>query len=771
MKKTKLIHPIVSFVIMVRSVRIRSNYQRRILDWLSDGGGTVTEVSENLGILVPHVSATLKKLRETGDVVRDDQNLRGSKYRISSKGLDRIESDNIRRLVELVQWPPPPGAAGIVLSRDGPMLILGYVTKPHGPLLGLPSRPMDEEIGTIQNSTGNEGESWIWAVQRGIGPTWWDVESLRKTEPPQENTPLTLAAWMDRPKVIGIIRAKLLDDGLNWPLSVGSWFESMPDGYWPDLPIALTDGDVKLGRAGNTGPAVSPRGGIQSKLGSRSSKSRIFSKLAQESLVIADSDLLGKDQSPLPIEVLKNWIEIQHPRLRSEAVSEKYQKLVVDLKRSSSNSVTRKLLHDFPGRVFESYNGNILDTRGISSIGGEAILKFALENSQKPIILDWRWSGSIPLLDVLAEDSRCRLINLESKSLPLPFVLTYGNDIGKFLLEMPGRLYIPISLDENFLVPKGWKIPENPTELVRGKSKKVPDADSETQAIWQACQLLDGDDEWADRHENQFPLAAWIASSKQNLPSRWRRLNKKIDPIWTDMANLEDFDDLSLVELAEHHDPALDILMERLRSHPYQLISNHSDSPALATAMLMSRQWIEVNSEIVHAWLKNPIRVNDVLKLNWHSKEINDLVESCAQHKALLTGSELDRNQILAIMEDVDYSLWNSKSLDWLILALSSNSGRASLSQLDIPWPAVLCDSEVVSDQIMLVHHMPEGIGKDSLLDVLEGLTARETGRTPARGRTHPFASWLFMEKAPQIPVTTNHNLHVHLALHRRFQQ
>ena len=77
MKKTKLIHPIVSFVIMVRSVRIRSNYQRRILDWLSDGGGTVTEVSENLGILVPHVSATLKKLRETGDVVRDDQNLRG----------------------------------------------------------------------------------------------------------------------------------------------------------------------------------------------------------------------------------------------------------------------------------------------------------------------------------------------------------------------------------------------------------------------------------------------------------------------------------------------------------------------------------------------------------------------------------------------------------------------------------------------------------------------------------------------------------------------
>ena len=49
---------------MVRSNRIRSTYQRRILDWLADGGGTVTEVSQALNIRVPHASAALKKLRE-----------------------------------------------------------------------------------------------------------------------------------------------------------------------------------------------------------------------------------------------------------------------------------------------------------------------------------------------------------------------------------------------------------------------------------------------------------------------------------------------------------------------------------------------------------------------------------------------------------------------------------------------------------------------------------------------------------------------------------
>ena len=52
---------------MVRTNRIRSKHQRRVLDWLADGGGTVTEVSNALGIRVPHASAALKKLRESGD--------------------------------------------------------------------------------------------------------------------------------------------------------------------------------------------------------------------------------------------------------------------------------------------------------------------------------------------------------------------------------------------------------------------------------------------------------------------------------------------------------------------------------------------------------------------------------------------------------------------------------------------------------------------------------------------------------------------------------
>ena len=165
-------------------------------------------------------------------MVRDEVNIRGSRYRLSSQGLARLESA-ITRMSELVQWPPPPGAAGIVLARDGPMMLLGYASQPAGPLLGLPDRPMDGASGVMINSNGNAGESvgWRWAVQRGDGPNWWDIETLRRTSAPTQSSPTTLTAWMERPKVMGLVRARILDEANPWPVSVGSWFSPLPTSF------------------------------------------------------------------------------------------------------------------------------------------------------------------------------------------------------------------------------------------------------------------------------------------------------------------------------------------------------------------------------------------------------------------------------------------------------------------------------------------------------------------------------------------------------------
>ena len=758
---------------MVRSNRIRSTYQRRILDWLADGGGTVTEVSNALELRVPHASAALKKLRESGDVARDDHNLRGSRYRLSSQGLSRLEGDGLARMSELVRWPPPPGAAGIVLAREGSMLLLGYATKPAGPLLGLPDRPMNDESGVLDNSSGNEGASisWQWAVQRGEGPVWWDLESMRRAVAPNDASPMTLTAWMERPKVMGVVRAKLLQDSKPWPLGVGSWFTSLPPGHWPELPNVLRDGDAAIGRAGNSGPQVRPRGGVHVRLGRRSERSLIVRNASSESLKIVDGDLLSLPASPLPREILRHWLKLKHPRLGQKSVDAKYNRLVEDIGKSSSNALTRKVLNDFPGRVWSDDFDTLIDTRSISQSAAESIVNYALESSDIPIVLDWRWPVNKNLLGRLASDSKCRMIICETPYIGLPFVLTSQDGHGKFDLEMPGRLHLPISVDSDISVPNGWNPPSNPSELVRGNSSTAKNSDNQIEAVWQACRLAIGDETWADRHEKRFPLASWIATPKAGQSARWRRIGENLNPIWAKLANLDEFDTITLADLALVDRDALIILMERIRNNPLSIISLDTNHPAIATVILLSPEWIEDSRDVSESWLSNPLEVSDVLRKNWNEPKIERLVRACPHHSKLLNQDNFEREEALAIMEDVHHSLWKKHSTSWLQLCMSSTLGRSALSLLDLPWAAILFEQDLKSEDLVLVHHMPEGIGTDSLEDVVEALNAAEEGRPPVSGKSHPLAGWLFQKQMPEPPLTTDFNQEIHLALHRRFQQ
>ena len=218
-------------------------------------------------------------------------------------------------------------------------------------------------------------------------------------------------------------------------------------------------------------------------------------------------------------------------------------------------------------------------------------------------------------------------------------------------------------------------------------------------------------------------------------------------------------------------DSALSILIERIRANPFATLSTRITEPSVATAILLSREWIEEMPDVTDLWLSQPLRAGDVLRHNWNEPEISRLVEACTHHKMLYENHNLDREGMLAIMEDVHHSLWKSKAPSWLSVCLSSSMGRAALSMLDLPWPAILWDQGLKSDELVLVHHMPEGIGKDSLLDVLDGISAFEQGMNPPIGRSHPFACWLFQKTVPILPIETEHNLDVHIELHRRLQQ
>jgi len=141
-------------------VRIRSGYQRRILDWLSDGGGTVSDISEQLELRMPHVSLALRQLRESGDVVREDQSgIRGAVHRMTSSGFERLQQDSLHRIKKYVKQIPSDGEI-ILLSRDDSALLLGYVNEPSSPLIELPEDGNMLDSPLNGSSNGNRGGRW-----------------------------------------------------------------------------------------------------------------------------------------------------------------------------------------------------------------------------------------------------------------------------------------------------------------------------------------------------------------------------------------------------------------------------------------------------------------------------------------------------------------------------------------------------------------------------------------------------------------------------------
>ena len=99
--------------------RIRSGHQRRVLNWLLDGGGTVSEIAESLELRMPHASLALRQLRERKEVSRDEQgSIRGAIHRLNEAGRTRLSEDAVARARTLVTQIPQRADA-IVLSQDG----------------------------------------------------------------------------------------------------------------------------------------------------------------------------------------------------------------------------------------------------------------------------------------------------------------------------------------------------------------------------------------------------------------------------------------------------------------------------------------------------------------------------------------------------------------------------------------------------------------------------------------------------------------------------
>ena len=536
------------------NVRIRSGYQRRILDWLADGGGTVSDISEQLELRMPHVSLALRKLRESGDVVREDQSgIRGAVHRMTSAGSDRLQQDSLYRIKKYIKLIPSNGEM-ILLSRDGSTLLLGYVNGPQSPLIQLPEDANSLDSSPNGDSNGNRGGRW--AIARGNGIRWYDIESLQPVEPPVKTDAGTLGDWSGKIRKIGLQSARLLDNSMKWNVTEGTWLKSPNDNS--QLPSVLSNGEYVLGFARGD-IEISPALGIHGHFSSTILRSLTLSSLSHEAVVIGE---LRENENVrlLPLPILREWLIRRHPRLDGDRLNEKWNSLYqyYTTKGSSgpSISVKRELLADFGEVKWSESKVQRIELNGVSENGGICIYNWILSQTTQ-FVGEWNWpvQNNLSLLRRIIASGRCRiLITTKGEFTALTksnLLLFKGDGMARVNLQIERGIVLPLSLAGNKRIKKSSYssrfIPANATELnqfLNGQpieqSFSIENNSESSSQIWKAIESLpEGDSEYANSVERENPLAAWISSPKQDRIRCWQRIGDELDTGWADLLPIE----------------------------------------------------------------------------------------------------------------------------------------------------------------------------------------------------------------------------------------
>ena len=297
--------------------KIRSKHRRRLLDRLTEGGATVSELARDVDLRVPHASAEIKRLRIDGLVSSDlSAGSRGAKIHLTESGWESVRADEWARASEAAPIPDDSSMC-CLLSRDGPNLLLGMMEPRDSPLLLIPDRP-PVPIPGDSGSTGSEGVPWSWAILRERDPRWFDLSSMEpKPSPPPPSDPENIDAYSGERTVVGIIRARLLDAERPIAIAPGQWF-STPD-FRPAPPLPEREyhrGQWVLGSCHEMSPEIRPKEPVVAVMEDRLPRSMLLRTARANSLVIADLGGLDTECDPYPLAALDPWIESAHPRLR-----------------------------------------------------------------------------------------------------------------------------------------------------------------------------------------------------------------------------------------------------------------------------------------------------------------------------------------------------------------------------------------------------------------------------------------------------------------------
>lgn len=796
--------------------RIRSNYQRRVLNWLLDGGGTVSHIATALSLQMPHASLALRQLRERGDVGRDDEaGIRGADHFITDQGRLRLEHDALARLRDA----PLEGATqadGIMLGHDGQYVLLGYVKQLQSELIKLPQHAIDASFSPVDNSNGNTGGAW--AVVRTESSRWYDLATLEPTPPPPVMEQGTLSDWSLRSPSICVIHAQLLDPTHSWSMAPGSWFNTLET----TTEMGLAYGKHTIGHTiGNTvpiRPPMSTHGHLPSKVG----RKMALEALSDGALVFEHLRQSGSERT-LPLEALWYWLRRKHPRLATKKLELRFQDLcrylVNETSTAPSIALQRALLADFGkanwtlGEVLSRVNFS-----GTTSVGASALLEWYLADTEVESVVEWEHQvdGNQDLLQHLLASQRCRILltsNGEARRLSHSSAsIKSAGELGVVILRLGRGKAFSVKLVETIRETRPTsvheQIPTTALELIdAAKDDAIHYEKFTTKAhsleqrknIWHALSLYpEGDEKWANQIESTFPLASWIATPQTERSSRWIRLRNTLEPGWADLLPIEACDTSTLIRAmpvasTQWANKALDKVRQRF-THNIQSILQYESylgdeqlKPWMSAAVLLTAQHLpDEFQRMVEAackqWLMQPHAVQEVLEALFPiGMPLNERNQACMQlcldastqqprgtllHAWGATVRMIEHNQqtspegLRTLMRLLPNAWWTVWSGDWLLVQLSSTSGRRWLSEQEISWPALLArppgeraglpglaiqhpQRMLALEDVLQIHLIENGIGKPALLDVHDMLATVVREEPVHYGRLHPLVGWL----------------------------
>lgn len=717
--------------------KIRSGYQRRILDWLTDGGGTISEAATRVGLRLPHASATFKKLRTEGLVTIDQsENQRGAIQRLTPKGWARIEHDETSRLSEINIDNIPDKAIGCLIARDGAMLLLGYLNQPKKEGFLLPSKPIQVSTTNIERSNGNIGveADWAWAVSREAKPRWFSLPNLEPINNPNTAIQEGITNWNQKEKSIGLIRARLLEPDKPFSLAVGSWFLPPPSELMPKLPALLNeDYSWTLATFHDNNHKIKPQQPVIAEINRRLGINLLLEAAACDGIVIGEEGLLSREIDSLPISILGHWIKRIHPKLTQKSQKTRFDFLLGELgvsnrtrkKRRSSGeqSTWSKFRLDWANSSWrEDIESNDLffDNSQLRKNALLSIIDWAMKDS-KGVPLSIQWPRNIILgkkdSEYILRYPALRIIITEKWQGSKPTLLLREAEhsnlpIMDLCLERGLRLPISVEISTlettNPIAEEKFIIPSQLMDLIKKSRIDLHNNSNELQLLIESCkQFPTGNEFEANKLEYDNPLESWIITPSNFRWLRWQRISKRVENHWVELlppelVPIEQIGTIALNAPTMWKLNARKILNSKLQLNPdisldlrKILLKGTPEEKAWWFSCLMcSAQWIapSIRINLIEVGLKPWINLHHKLSLKDFAEVLNSLNwmqrldEIDDSWISLMTSSEM-------INETNEVKLWMSLISKFRNKSKINFEGISEIiSVFDIEWWAPLAE-------------------------------------------------------------------------------